>query len=139
MQHISLHNHKRTEEPAAGPGGIRPGTVAVFAAIALQFANSAVGAEGIQVINDKKITEGMTQPVVLEMVGSNPRCAYIAFLTQINSGTPNAQWLLKAKSLSCRGPDQYSIKITDAKALVVLNELPVAAKTLLDLYDRTGK
>ncbi|MHC5194760.1 hypothetical protein ACYSUW_13495 [Pseudomonas frederiksbergensis] len=139
MQFISLHHHKRTDAIPAGPGGIWQGTAAAFAAIALLISNGAVGAEAIKVINDKKITEGMTQPVVLEVVGSNPHCGYIAFLTLINPGTPQAQWLLKAKSLSCRGTDHYSIKITDAKALVVLNELPVAAKTALELYDRTGK
>ncbi|MDF9779027.1 hypothetical protein [Pseudomonas baetica] len=133
------HHNKRTDDTPARPGGIWQGTVAAFAAITLLIANGAAGAEVIQVINDKKITEEMTQPVVLEVVGSNPRCGYIAFLTLINPGTPKAQWLLKAKSLSCRGANQYSIKITDAKALVVLNELPVPAKTALELYDRTGK
>lgn len=139
MQLISLHHHKRADETPAWPVCIWPGTVAVLAAIALLFANGAVGAEAIQVINDKRITEGMTQPVMLEVVGSNQRCGYVAFLTLINPDTPKAQWLLKATSLSCRGQDKYSIKFTDAKALVVLNDLPVPAKTTLDLYDRTGK
>lgn len=139
MPFSSKLHHKRTDETAAGPGGTRLGNWVALAALTLLFADGAASAEAIQVINDKKITEGMTQPVMLEVVGSNPQCGYVAFLTQIYPGTPKAQWLLKAKSLSCRGLDQYSIKITDAKALVVLNELPVPPKTTLDLYDRTEK
>ncbi|MGE8063791.1 hypothetical protein [Pseudomonas sp. NPDC089569] len=133
-----LH-HQNTEETPAAYRGSKLHFLAALVALTLVLAVGAASAEAIQVINDRKIIEGMTQPVILEVVGSNPRCGYVAFLTLINPGTPKAQWLLKAKSLSCRDPEQYSIKVTDAKALVVLDELPVPAKTTLNLIDRTGK
>lgn len=108
----------------------------VIATAVMIVAGTAV-AGPIQVQNDKKITENMSGMVFLTVVGSYPKCSYTASLDQLRPGTPNAQWVLKAKNRTCTGAKDMSIKITDAQALVILDQLPIQAMSTLNLYDRS--
>lgn len=108
----------------------------VIATAVMIFAGTVV-AGPIQVQNDKKITENMSGMVFLTVVGSNPKCSYTASLDQLRPGTPKAQWVLKAKNRTCTGAKDMSIKITNAQALVILDQLPIPAMSTLNLYDRS--
>jgi hypothetical protein len=107
------------------------------ATVCIQLLAGPVTAGTVQVKNDKKITEGMGGMVFLKVVDSQHKCSYAAELVQLRPGTDDAQWVLKARKLTCMGAKDMSINISDAKALVLLNTMPVPANTTLELHDRT--
>lgn len=110
-----------------------------IAAVFLLVAAGPASAEAIQVTNDKAVKAGMNVPVILRVVGSVAQCNFLSYLTELQSGTPEAHWVLKADRRSCLKSARGDIEMTDVQALVLLDHLPVAAKTNLDLYVRPGK
>jgi hypothetical protein len=114
-------------------------TSLAIAAVLLLVTAGPTCAETFQVITDKAIKPGMNVPVILRVVGSVAQCNYLSYLTELKPGTPEALWVLKADRRSCLKSPRGDIEITDVKALVLLENFPVAPKTNLSLHVRPGK
>lgn len=92
--------------------------------------------ETVQVVNDQPITEKTNLGVILRIVGSGAKCTYLAFPSKRYPDRADSQWVLKADRRSCFRSAKGDLVMTDVRAIVLLDGLPVPAGTNLTLYER---
>lgn len=102
---------------------------------ALTFISAGAVGATVLVQNLQPITEGMKQPIVLKVTGSDAGCSYLAQLVRRVQSDPTS-WILKSERRSCMKTSGGDLVIMDVQALVPLDKLPIPRNSELTLYQR---